>query len=306
MGFDPVVLCFVILIGALWNLLGKLLLDRIELPRLLCWGAIFVPFVAAHLILLDEPVVARVVGLCVVLLLGMKLIIYQEWLREGKKQMPYGRWLLFSFCWFGMEPRPWVGNRKKLEWNSHVKWGMICIGAGLTGITILAWYGYTFYPLTFVYLSMLLHFGVLRLLVAFWRWYGFPVRTLFRNPLVTKGFADFWGARWNLAYSQMMARAVQRPLVPLFGQKGAIFAVFVVSGLFHELAITVPAMSGFGFPTIFFVMNGLAVLVEEDGKYLRYACLLALIVGLPTLFPVVFAENVIIPIQDLWSQMLRQ
>jgi len=112
-------------------------------------------------------------------------------------------------------------------------------------------------------MSLAFHFGVLRLLTGFWRMQGFPVRVLFRNPLVMCGFRDFWGKRWNLAYSQMMARTVKKPLTPLIGEKWSMFVVFVFSGLVHELAITVPVGSGYGLPTAFFIVHGVFL-----GRYL--------------------------------------
>ena len=104
----------------------------------------------------------------------------------------------------------------------------------------------------------------------------------------------------NLAYSQMMARAVKKPLVPLLGDRGSLFAVFVVSGLLHELAITVPVGAGYGWPTLFFVVHGLMCFVERgDGKVMALLCGLMLIFGLPYLFGEKFVEDIILPSRDV-------
>ncbi len=291
--------------GMGFNLLAKKSIECWLLPRVAYWVLILVPFAVTHMFMLEQPVLARVVGLCVVLLLGMKAIVYMEWIRSGGCRLTWLRWFGFSYLWFGMEPRAWVGERKKMSWGTHAGWGSFCILIGAVGLSAVSYLNIYLMPLTFIFMSMMFHFGVLRWLTAFWRMNGFPVRALFRNPLVTTGFGDFWGARWNLAYSQMMARAIQRPLTPKIGKTPAIFVVFLVSGFFHECAITIPAQSGYGYPTLFFLLNGLAVIVESKGKWLRYACLITLIAGLPVLFPLVFVEEVIEPIQLLWKQWIK-
>jgi alginate O-acetyltransferase complex protein AlgI len=144
------------------------------------------------------------------------------------------------------------------------------------------------------------HFGILRLLTAFWRMQGFPVRVLFRNPLKMRGFRDFWSKRWNLAYSHMMARAVKKPLTPLLGENGSVFAVFVVSGLLHELAITVPVGAGYGWPTLFFLLHGVICFFEKrDSVLMGVLCGVVLILGVPFLFGERFVEEIILPSRNV-------
>ena len=291
------------LVGVVTNLTGKWLAERFaRVPRLLWWLGVLVPYAGVHVLMLQEPAFLRMVGLCTTLLLGMKVITYMEWIKMGGIQIPMLRWLAFSFLWFGMQPKAWVGKLRTREWKSHVRAGLLAMGLGAVGLSLYVFFDGSFLPLSFIFMSLMFHYGVLRLNTAFWRWVGFPVRTLFRNPIATTGFKDFWGARWNLGYSQMMARAVQKPLTPKFGSKGAIFAVFLVSGLFHELAITVPAMQGYGLPTLFFLFHGIAILLEKKPHRLIGAlCLLTLVVGLPILFPPRFVNEIIRPVEEAWK-----
>jgi len=117
---------------------------------------------------------------------------------------------------------------------------------------------------------------------------------------VMRGFRDFWGKRWNLAYSQMMARAVRQPLVPLLGDKGSLFEVFVGSGLLHELAITVPVGGGYGLPTLFFIFHGLICMLEKkDSAVMGVLCGVVLVVGLPFLFGEKFVDEIIMPSRNV-------
>jgi alginate O-acetyltransferase complex protein AlgI len=176
---------------------------------------------------------------------------------------------------------------------------MGCLSSGVLSVVLMAHLGVGMLLPLFVGMSVAFHYGVLRLLVAFWRWCGRPVRVLFRNPLKMQGFADFWGKRWNLAYSQMMAIAVMRPLLDSFGKRPAQFGVFVISGLLHELAITVPVGAGYGWPTLFFVLQGMFTVSEvRASRVMAALCGLSLVVGLPMLFPEAFVEAVIYPARD--------
>ena len=302
---EPHALTFlaVLLIGIVTNLGGKYLAEKLpRIPRLLWWFGILIPYCVVHLLLLHEPTFLRMVGLCTTLLLGMKVITYMEWLKMGGCKIAMPRWLAFSFLWFGMQPKAWVGERKTHEWKSHLRVALLCLAMGAVGLSLYVFFDWKSLPLSFIFMSLMFHYGVLRLNTAFWRAMGFPVRTLFRNPLVTIGFKDFWGARWNLAYSQMMARAVQKPLTPKLGSKGAIFAVFLVSGLFHELAITVPAMQGYGLPSLFFLFHGFAILIEKKPHRIMGAlCLLSLVLGLPFLFPPPFVQEIFRPVEETWQ-----
>ena len=289
--------------------LAQIFLARIlgaRVHRIIPWCGVLISFSLTHFILEDAATFIRMIGLCTVLLAGMKWIVYREWVATpGKKrELSWCRWLMFSCAWFGMEPQYFAGNRRQCEWRNHVyrASGYIIVGGVL-------WYmmyrlKVDTLVLLFIPMSMVFHFGVLRLLVAFWRMLGFPVRVLFRNPLETRGFRDFWGARWNIAYSQMMARTVKQPLVPIIGEKWSMFMVFVVSGLLHEFAITLPVEAGYGLPTLFFIVQGVfTVLEKKETIYSAFACGVLLVVGLPYLFVEKFVIEVIIPCRDVFEML---
>ncbi len=93
----------------------------------------------------------------------------------------------------------------------------------------------------------------------------------------------------------MMQRVAGRPVEKLWGKKAGIFGVFFVSGLLHEIAITLPVGSGYGLPTAYFAAHGLLVLLEGKLGKLLGKVLALLAVGLPLsfLFPPEFQSEVI-------------
>lgn len=73
-------------------------------------------------------------------------------------------------------------------------------------------------------------------------------------------------------------------------------AVFLASGLLHELAITLPVRSGFGLPTLYFVLHGALVLLEKrrGRDFGKIPALLAIVLPLGLLFPPEFQNEVIV------------
>lgn len=272
--------------------LAFLALCRLVSKRYILWLGMITVLAIVHLLHLTDPPFARMVVICSVMLICMKGIVLAEW--GGYLTWP--RWLMFTFLWLGMEPSPFTAKKRKLSWKKDAVIGLCYLTVGLTLSIVVANTETNAILIMFVPLSLAVHFGLLRLLTAFWRFQGIAVRPLFRNPLRSRSLADFWAKRWNLSYSQMMTRAVQRPLTSRLGKRGALIVVFLVSGLLHELAITVPVQSGYGLPTLYFLFHGIFVIIEHDSwpLWLRRALALILVVApLPILFPPDFTQNVI-------------
>jgi alginate O-acetyltransferase complex protein AlgI len=112
-------------------------------------------------------------------------------------------------------------------------------------------------------LSLVLHFGLCNLLTGSWRAFGIGVRPLFRAPLLAHSLGEFWGRRWNLAFSEMAAAVVYRPLAARHGRAAGVAAAFALSGVLHELAISVPVRAGIGLPFLYFALHGGLVLLED-------------------------------------------
>jgi alginate O-acetyltransferase complex protein AlgI len=112
-------------------------------------------------------------------------------------------------------------------------------------------------------LSLVLHFGIFNLLAGVGRLAGAHYQSLFVAPPRSMSLAEFWGRRWNLAFSQMTALVVYRPLVSPYGRGPALVASFLGSGLRHELAVSVPVQAGCGLPLAYLALHGVLSLIEH-------------------------------------------
>jgi Membrane bound O-acyl transferase family len=152
---------------------------------------------------------------------------------------------------------------------------------------------------------LVLHFGLFHLLSCAWRSAGVDARPLMQAPLWSTSLGEFWGRRWNTAFRDLTHRFLFRPLAAQWGARPAMAVGFLVSGLVHDLVISVPARGGFGGPTIFFVLQGSAIIAERSsvgrrvglGRGRRGWLFTMLVLGLPLawLFHPPFVLAIMVP-----------
>ena len=152
---------------------------------------------------------------------------------------------------------------------------------------------------------LLLHFGLFDLVSLAWRKLRVDAPPIMNAPLRSTSVGEFWGRRWNGAFNQLAMRLVFRPISRRTGTAVATLCAFGVSGLVHELVISVPAGAGYGLPTAYFLLQGLALLAEHTGiarhlglgRGARGWIFTMLIVAGPAfwLFHPPFVERVILP-----------
>ena len=94
----------------------------------------------------------------------------------------------------------------------------------------------------------------------------------------------------------MMRDTLYRPLASGRGRRIALFMVFLVSGLLHELAISYPAGGGYGLPTLYFLLHGTLMMFGLRGRFWTWT---AVLVPLPLLFHPVFHEAIVVPMLEL-------
>jgi Membrane bound O-acyl transferase family len=120
---------------------------------------------------------------------------------------------------------------------------------------------------------LILHFGAFYFIALAWQKVGVHAEPIMQRPLQSQSLGELWGKRWNLGFRDLSHKLVFRPLQRRYGVVAATLGVFLMSGLVHELVISVPARAGFGLPTVYFLAQGLAVVVERSttGKRLGLA-----------------------------------
>ncbi len=116
----------------------------------------------------------------------------------------------------------------------------------------------------FVGLVFLSFFGISHVLALLWQRAGADAHPIMHAPVLARSPADFWGSRWNLAFREFLYDVVCRPTIRRLGTGGARLVTFLVSGLIHELVISVPAGGGYGLPTAYFVVQGIGVSIERS------------------------------------------
>jgi membrane bound O-acyltransferase family protein len=251
-------------------------------------------------------------GMACAIYAGCKWLTYDQARTRGVRTGAL-RAVGYLFAWPGMDAPAFlratdrVVERRRFEWL--VAGLNILIGAAL--IWVVARTAYPDHPLVTGWLGMVgmilvLHFGTFHLLSIGWRSFGVNAMPVMRSPLFASSLADFWGRRWNTAFHELATRFTFRPLRPVVGVTGATLLVFLVSGLIHELVISVPARGGYGLPTGYFLIQGAAVAGERTqlaqhlglGHGWRGWLFTAVVVAGPAfwLFPPPFVHNVVLPL----------
>ncbi len=108
------------------------------------------------------------------------------------------------------------------------------------------------------------HFGAFHLLALAWRRAGIPAQFVMLQPMSSTSLTELWGRRWNLPFRDMMHTLVFQPLSLHLGATAGMLAVFFVSGLLHEMVISVPARGGYGLPTVYFLLQATGVMAERS------------------------------------------
>ena len=120
--------------------------------------------------------------------------------------------------------------------------------------------------------------------------------------------APFWSRRWNLAFRDYASPFLLVPLCRWSNSLTATLAGYTFSGLVHELAISLPAGSGYGLPTLYFLLQGLGMVIERTAAkrglvltgglrgWMWTACVT--IPGAYLLFHPPFIRTVVLPLLD--------
>lgn len=248
--------------------------------------------------------------------MALSLFIGAKWitilrLKPSKRRVAPARLFAYALLWPGLDAQAFCTKRAAqmplaCEWSVAVTmtlFGVVLLWPatrviGLTHALAAGWVG-------MIGTVCLLHFGMLHLLSLIWRAMGISAKPIMQSPLAVTSLSKFWGGGWNTAFSDMMNEQFLKALLKSFGARRALLIIFLISGILHELVISLPAGGGYGLPTVYFLNQGFGVLMERSGFGRRVGlgsswkgrCFVALVAGLPAflLFPPVFVHNVILP-----------
>jgi len=172
----------------------------------------------------------------------------------------------YFLLWPGMDASVFAGVQPSGCQKHSLKAGLQHMILGIVLLWIVA--RHLAYPLAagwcgMVGLIFVLHFGVFSVLANLWRRLGAAVTPIMNCPIAATSAAEFWGRRWNVAFRDLAHVLVFRPVARRFGLGTALWTSFAVSGLVHELVISVPAGAGSGLPTAYFLLQAAGITLER-------------------------------------------
>ncbi|HUA68117.1 MAG TPA: DCC1-like thiol-disulfide oxidoreductase family protein, partial [Candidatus Saccharimonadales bacterium] len=213
---------------------------------ILDWVPLFALPPAAWFITFRGPAWITTWALVLSIVFGFKWAIWRKAARRFGR-IRFARSVGFLF-WPGMDVEPFLDEIRKRQQIQPREWlaaiTKILFGAALVWTAprlfivnqalLAGWIG-------MVGLVFVLHFGFFHLLELIWRRAGVAVEPIMRAPILSQSLGEFWGQRWNLAFSQLAHDFGFMPLRRRLGIVGATLIVFAASGLIHELVISIPA-----------------------------------------------------------------
>jgi hypothetical protein len=180
-----------------------------------------------------------------------------------------GRMAGYVFLWPGLDAAAFCGPSRAprppaTEWI----WASAktVFGAGLIWLAArLAWPAYALCAgwIGMVGVVFLMHFGAFHLASLCWREAGINAAPIMRSPIAATSLGRLWGGCWNRAFSDFMQPHFFVPWAKRCGARDAMLGVFLLSGLLHELVISLPARGGYGLPTAYFAVQAAGFCLER-------------------------------------------
>jgi hypothetical protein len=244
------------------------------------------------------------------------LFVSLKWLTwwRARSRVSHSAWrsIAYLLAWPGMDADAFLdANRRVSQPRSAAwLWATLETALGALFLWIVARALPTAEPLLrgwtgMLGLILLLHFGSFQLIALVWQAFGVEAKPIMSAPLRSTSLAEFWGKKWNLGFRQLSYALIFRPLHRILGAEAAGLLVFLVSGLIHDLVISLPARAGYGLPTAYFLLQGTGITIEHSrigksfglGRGVRGWLFAAVVVTAPVfwLFHPWFVLRVILP-----------
>jgi Membrane bound O-acyl transferase family len=208
---------------------------------------------------------------------GQLAVILATWKVASLLCLPPRAWARFTplrllaYCvWIGMQPRQFLIGERSVANAPIPTWRGFALNA-VTGAVLLwvlpralpVWspwvirFWIALVGFTFLFLVARLDFYAI-----IFRAMGFAVEKLWDCPIAATTLGDFWGRRWNRIVPGFLREVIFIPVARRAGAKVALLAVFLYSGLYHE-GVSFMAQSGYGGPTLYFLLQCLGVAIEN-------------------------------------------
>ncbi len=219
---------------------------------------------------------------------------------------------------YGRERVSATARQERRRLPTRPEWSFALAKTGLGAFLLLSAHTFARYLLPSVTGGLDRH-GWHSVSAALWRVSPAVVRLAARGPACPADHelaggrherGRFLGQRWNTAYRDIIYRFVFRPCTNWLGVRTGTAVGFFLSGLIHELVVSVPAGGGYGLPTLYFCLQCPALFVERSrwgrglvlgrglGGWLFAAAVLLIPAGL--LFHAPFIDRVILPMLHDW------
>jgi D-alanyl-lipoteichoic acid acyltransferase DltB (MBOAT superfamily) len=243
------------------------------------------------------------------LFFGCKWLTWWQGRRPG---VPVWRNVCYLFGWPGMDAEAFLCGEHRAKKPATLSW-LLAVLKTFFGVYML-WVVTPVVPAHLFLLKgwtgmvgiiFILHFGLFDALALGWQTLGIDAEPLMESPVLARSLSEFWGRRWNSAFNRLAHELVFQPLYRRIGTAAAIMTAFFVSGLVHDLILSVPARAGYGLPTAYFILQGTGVLFERSqlGRRLglrrggRGRLFTVAVTAIPAfwLFHPAFIRNVILP-----------
>lgn len=224
------------------------------------------------------------------------------------------RTLGYFLAWPGLDAAAFLSDRKPRTCPTVSDWLRAGVMTAAGMLTVACATSLTEQPALVVgWLGMIgtvatLHFGLFRLAALAWQSVGVAAEPIMDRPLAAATLAEFWDRRWNKAFRDLAHRLVFEQLVRRIGPRWAVVACFAFSGVVHDLVISLPARSGYGLPTVYFLIQAGAILFARSamgarcgvqrGLGARLYAVLMLVGPLGLLFHAPFVRVVVVPMLE--------
>ncbi len=185
--------------------------------------------------------------------------------------------LLAYCCWIGMQPTQFLKGQRTAPGAPvpTVHGFLLNVLAGVALFWLVPRLLPTATPRMIRFWIALIGIGFLELVARCDLWalmfraMGFPVEKLWDCPMAATNLGDFWGRRWNRIVPGMLREVIFLPAARRAGARIALLAVFLYSGLYHEI-FSFLTRSGYGGATLYFLVQYVGVAIENTRPARRW------------------------------------